>query len=354
MTVNTSGYNKVGAWFDWNNNLVFEASEFVTFTPNVKTTSGAWTATANVTVPGNAVIGNVLMRVATEYYSYTLDGTNPCGPHTYGETKDYTITIQQAPSCIPPSAVTVSNLTYTTATLSWTASPLTPANGYDYYYATNGTAPTGSTTPTGNLANTVFSIPLTGLTANTNYYFWVRSNCSSSDQSSWTPVATFYTGHCIPSGNSTYYITNLTTTGGYSNINNTSGAGTNGYSDFSTGYIVSQSPGSAINLSIAAGSSTYYYYVWVDWNNDLDFADAGEAMVATSSYASTYSGSITVPAGQAFGSYTMRIANSYIGAITSSCGPAAYGEFEDYTINVMAAPTCFAPTASYTRITFVL
>ncbi len=345
MTVNTSGYNYVGAWFDWNNNLVFEASEFVTFSPNVKTTSGAWTATATVNVPGNAVIGNIKMRVATEYYGYTLANTNACGPHTYGETKDYTISIQQAPSCIPPSGVTVSGLTYTSANVSWTAAPVTPTNGYDYYYSTNGTVPTGATTPTGSLANTVYSVALTGLTANSTYYFWVRSNCSSSDQSSWTAVTSFYTGQCVPSGSTTYYVSNFTTTGGYSNINNSTGASTGGYGDYSASFSASQSPGSSLNLSITETGGTSYFYVWVDWNNDLDFLDAGEAMVATTSYAASYSGSITVPAGQAFGSYRMRIANSDSGALSSSCGPAAYGEFEDYTLNVITAPTCFAPTA---------
>jgi hypothetical protein len=87
-----------------------------------------------------------------------------------------------APSCIEPNTLVVSNLTTNSATVSWTASSSNPANGYDYYISTTNTAPT---TPTGSVAAGVVTYDFTGLTQGTTYYYWVRSNCSSTDSSSW-------------------------------------------------------------------------------------------------------------------------------------------------------------------------
>ena len=107
----------------------------------------------------------------------------------------------------------------------------------------------------------------------------------------------------------------------------------------------SQYPGGNFGLSLVASSGTNYFYCWVDWNGDLDFNDAGETVVATTSYTSSYaSTSLQVPAGTAVGSYRMRVALSEISAITA-CGPAPYGNYMDYTFNVVAPPTCLPPTA---------
>jgi hypothetical protein len=38
--------------------------------------------------------------------------------------------------------------------------------------------------------------------------------------------------------------------------------------------VVLSSPGFTVTTNLAtSGGSTYFYYVWVDWNNDLDFND---------------------------------------------------------------------------------
>ena len=95
-------------------------------------------------------------------------------------------------SCMQPTALSASNLTTTTADVSWVASTTVPANGYDYYYSTVNTAPTAATTPTGNVASGVIA-NLSGLSAGTQYYAWVRSNCSVSDQSTWAGPLSFST-----------------------------------------------------------------------------------------------------------------------------------------------------------------
>lgn len=89
-----------------------------------------------------------------------------------------TITCQNAvASCSTPSGFTIGTVTGSSVSASWTPATPAPANGYQYFIATNMTTPSGSTTPTGT--TTTASATATGLTANSTYYFWVRSNCAN-------------------------------------------------------------------------------------------------------------------------------------------------------------------------------
>jgi len=85
------------------------------------------------------------------------------------------------PSCFPPTALTTSAVTATSATLSWTAPSSAPASGYEYVFTTTNTAPTGSGTA---ISGTTVTIPLPS--SSTTYYLWVRSKCSTTSTSVWT------------------------------------------------------------------------------------------------------------------------------------------------------------------------
>lgn len=121
-------------------------------------------------------------------------------------------------------------------------------------------------------------------------------------------------------------------------IDNTSGA--QKYSDFTnksttlsegTTYTVTVTPkwsGSKYNEGVA---------VWIDYNGDKDFTDAGELIFSKSaSTSSSVSGTFTVPSGTIGGATRMRVAMKYNG-IPTSCETFSYGEVEDYTINLSGA-----------------
>src|SRR5690606_11899295 len=94
------------------------------------------------------------------------------------------------PTCPSPtgmSAITTAD----GATVTWTAPLTIPDGGYDYYYSTDGIAPDENTDPEGNTSDT--SVELTGLNTGVTYYFWVRSNCETSNIGYWQMV-TFTTG----------------------------------------------------------------------------------------------------------------------------------------------------------------
>lgn len=93
-------------------------------------------------------------------------------------------------TCSAPSAVTLGNITNSTANITWTA-PVSGAASYDYYLSATNTAPTSATAPTGNVTAT--NAALTGLTDSTTYYFWVRSNCGANGTSFWIGPLEFMT-----------------------------------------------------------------------------------------------------------------------------------------------------------------
>ena len=97
-------------------------------------------------------------------------------------------------SCAAPTAIT-----YTTTNdggiFNWTAPASAPSMGYDYYYSSSSTAPTAATTPNGSVAAGVTTVTLTGLNLGSTYYFWVRSNCGTT-QGFWQ-LKSFTTGQVV-------------------------------------------------------------------------------------------------------------------------------------------------------------
>ncbi len=102
------------------------------------------------------------------------------------------VTIFEAPTCIPPTNLAVSNVTNSTADLTWDADP-TATTGYDYVLITDGSTPDGTTTPTGSVGAGVTTENLTGLTAATFYVVYVRSDCGAGDLSEWSLSTSFNT-----------------------------------------------------------------------------------------------------------------------------------------------------------------
>ena len=139
------------------------------------------------------------------------------------------------------------------------------------------------------------------------------------------------------------YIDDFITTGGITNISNlhTDCSGNpNNYSYFPN-QIVSAEQGTPFSFN---ASGLFYYYIklaiWVDWNNDGDFNDAGElAFNAGNPSSSQFSGTILVPMTSTTGDTRMRVLlysneGSYI---PDPCGWYSNGETEDYRMNVLPA-----------------
>lgn len=277
----------------------------------------------------------------TRYYVYIADYS------TSGSTTGtFTIT-RSCVTCPPPTVTATTNITPTTATINWSAPSNIPSGGYQYVVSTSATPPASGT------ATTATTINVTGLTSDTVYYVHVRSNCGAGDFSTWS-TGTFNTGYCVFStSSSTYWISNFSTTGGNTlNITNNTTYSAGGYGNYTATGIVNQYAGINFNFSSTLSSGTHGVNIWVDWNRDYDFDDAGEKVYASSSYVSSASGSITIPAGTAAGDYRMRIVANYNSTNPSSCGSNTYTEAEDYTVRCIGPLPCAGnPSAILANVT---
>ena len=105
------------------------------------------------------------------------------------------ISVILGPNCFAPTGVINTNLTKVSTTIAWEAPTPAPANGYSYELRTSGAAGSGATglAVSGNTAAGITTAEITGLTADTTYNLYVRSNCGTADQSIWTAAVTFMT-----------------------------------------------------------------------------------------------------------------------------------------------------------------
>ncbi len=239
-----------------------------------------------------------------------------------------------------PTGVSVSGVSSSEATVSW--NDVSGAT-YDVRFR-----PAGTTSWTVNAVSGT-STTLSGLSATTQYQVQVRSKCSSGN-SSYSSTVSFTTtevqlNYCDSKGNNVNdeYISRVA----IGSINNTSGNG-NGYSDFtSQSTTLAKSASASITITPTWTGTVYSegYAVFIDYNQDGDFADSGETVWTQSATQNTpVSGSFTVPAGAAEGATRMRVSMKYNG-VPTSCETFSYGEVEDYTVVIGAsAPDTQAPS----------
>jgi chitodextrinase len=259
-----------------------------------------------------------------------------CETFPYGQVEDYTINIvagtpdTTAPST--PAALAASGTTQTTTNLTWTASTDNVAvTGYDVYQgATLKATVTGTT------------YAVSGLTASTAYTFSVKAKdaagniSASSNIVNVTTLAVVVSTYCTSQGNSVAdeKIGKVV----LGTINNTSTGGT-GYTDF-TSISTNLTLNTANTITITpAWTSTAYaegYSVWIDYNKDGDFIDAGEQVWTKAASTTTpVSGTFTIPATATIGSTRMRVSMKY-NAIPTACEAFSYGQVEDYTVNIVS------------------
>jgi hypothetical protein len=196
-------------------------------------------------------------------------------------------------------------------------------------------------------------VSLSGLSIGTTYY--IRVVCETNNNMTLTSCCVTGATYCtFSSSSSTYYINDFSTTLGTTNItNNGSGYSVGGYG-YWPAKVVTAMQGNTINFSVdfAGTTETYGFAIYVDWNQDGDFGDAGEIAYMSGSYATGFTGSVTVPLSALSGNTRMRITADYLDSTPIDCGSISDGEAEDYTFTVTALPACAgAPTGGTTNAT---
>ncbi len=270
-----------------------------------------------------------------------------------------------------PPALTLSASTATLCA-GGSSSAITVTAGVSDYNSFNwlpttgvsGTAATGFTfNPSVTTTYTLTASNASGCTRTATVVVTVNALPLVSSSSSLTAVcsgqAVQLTGSSIPSGSPTGYCTPAMTTiaeGGdfianftFAGINNTSGDGNGATDPTETDYTyysnltANVTAGTSYPVSLQAGGTTTTYAqqfrIWVDMNRDGAFT-ASESVFATTTsvYGSTLAtGTITIPTSALSGVTRMRVASRYSsvpGTGAFCTGESAWGEYEDYNINI--------------------
>lgn len=204
-----------------------------------------------------------------------------------------------------------------------------------------------STGPWTNFGTSTATQTTPAITANT----WYRCLVTCSGNTGTSTATQVTLTYCTPSSSSVdgTGITNVTFGTGPT-VNNTTGAEANNYGNYSAQIGgLAQSTVASVAMTFNTGTYPYTTAIYVDWNNDLDFADAGETVwtgVSGGTSPNTLTATFTVPATATIGAnYRMRIGGDDSGVIPGACATGlTYACFEDYTITVLAPPACTAPS----------
>lgn len=122
---------------------------------------------------------------------------------------------------------------------------------------------------------------------------------------------------------------------------NKNSTGTRGYENFMTMTgNVNKGQSYTFNSTQTTGSS-YQEIVWIDYNQDGDFEDAGEQVWSGSPSGTSYTGSVAIPNSASLGTTRMRVrlysTNSSYYPNTTPCSYSGRGQVEDYAISIAAS-----------------
>lgn len=244
-----------------------------------------------------------------------------------------------------PTSLSTSAITSSSVTLNWNGSTdNVSVTGYDVYQGNN-----VITTVSGT------SHVVTGLAPSTGYSFRVRAKDAAGNASNFSNTVNATTtaqGITYCSSNSTNVNDEYISRVQLNTINNVSGA--QFYSDF-TAISTSLAQGDPYTITVTpTWTGTVYpeaYAVWIDYNKDGDFTDAGELVWSKApSTDTTNSGSFTVPTGAPTGLTRMRVSMQY-NAIPTSCQTFTFGEVEDYSVAIIAATADTQAPSNPTNLT---
>jgi M6 family metalloprotease-like protein len=352
-------------FIDYNQNGSFEdAGEKVYFTS--KNTAGPHFVNGSFIVPNTALLGKTRMRVINRILSDGIS-ISSCSTYSYGETEDYLINVVEP--CISPTiqATTFisSALADTSMTISWTRGngnavlvvarnegSVNEIPSSDVYYEANPAFGSGAIIGTGNYVvynGTGTSVIITNLTSGSGYYYSIFEY-NSTTNCYLTPALignASTTGICAPPVSNmacgSMWITNVTTSGGVSDFNNSSACSSLSYTDYSGSIIASNSQLETTTMSFTSTGYLFSFSVWIDFNGNKIF-EASERVIANknSGQALTFSDNFTVPISAIPGTHRMRVRGDYYLSVTPSdpCKRLVYGETEDYAFTVIPAIPC--------------
>ena len=307
-------------WIDYNKDGDFtDAGENVVSGVNGKTA-----VTASFTPPSSASGVTTRMRVAMKYNQAV---TAPCTNIASGEVEDYTVTIAGGIDNVAPTAN--ANGAYSAdagMAISMSSAGSTDSDGTIASYSWN----FGDGTATSTGANPSHTYTTAG---NYTVTLIVTDNDGATDTSTTTATINAVGGatYCSVTGGGTYEWIAGVAVGG---LNNTSTQDNYKDNTHLTANLTAGANSITLTPGYDNGTYTEHWAVWIDYNGDGDFVDAGENVVSGVSGKGAVTATITPPASALGVTTRMRVAMKYNQAVTAPCTNIASGEVEDYTVTI--------------------
>src|SRR5690554_3508366 len=181
-TTYVGGSNTMYIWVDWNNDLIFDASELVSsYSTNTS-------QTISFTVPAGTAMGDYRMRIRSRFSTTAIDA---CESTSFGSAVDFTILVGPPPSCLSPTNLASNNITSSSVDIQWTAN--NSETDWNVSWGAPGYTP-GDVDEVGSATGvTTNPYQITGLNGTTSYDIYVQADCGGGDESFWAGPLTVTT-----------------------------------------------------------------------------------------------------------------------------------------------------------------
>ncbi len=331
-----------GAWIDYNQNGIFETSEYLGGNTTTAGANGVYIL--NFTVPTGATLGETRLRVRGGE-DLALTSAQSCGASsdTYGQTEDYrvnivassvcsgilaNITVASVSSLCAGEKVTLSlqnNYTNTGITYQWQSSP-------DGNTWSNITGQTNASTTQTVSAATSFRCALICSGGTPSYSTTVQLTMKGAVECNCKPTAV-----CSTSFIDAVSITNTTLNNAGTGCSNSTGSPTSyiQYPVATATAILNKE--TAYSLKVTT-STAQIVSVWIDYNQNGTFETTEWTQVSTATTANVAATvALTIPSTALTGLTAMRIRSRSSGSANGSsnaCTTFTSGETEDYWVTI--------------------
>jgi hypothetical protein len=191
-----------------------------------------------------------------------------------------------------------------------------------------------------------------GLAAGT--YYWMVVPVNSFGNNAPCAIYSFSTiaCYCVPNW---LYGANDIPQFDFGSFSNYSGYTYQEYENFSSTVIPNVQVGSNVSWTIQNNYGSTTNSIWIDYNDDYIFQTSERIVSSIYTSSNSNTGSVTISAAAPVGQHRMRVMNNYWYNSQTAANPCptgnlnyAYGQAEDYTVEIIAALPCVTPSVGGT------